>query len=240
MTIIYFKQRSALPNVLLLLRTCIVGATMTFAAWFGLAAENIVSVYPEGLLLSPIPGWHWLWQPLTAATTIPYPGVSFSLFFDLLLINFFITPIYTFVVSFLTEREFLKLLFCLIVVGASTFISVASLVGPTPPSSLFSGLSLSMVVFWILLHRKGQSSLFLAFPISKRWALGLTALVVLYEPTKAHEWARIGAILAMSCTAYLWGVARWRLRSHISSLEGLENWIEKTYRAISSFSFRRF
>jgi hypothetical protein len=236
MAIVYFNQRSPLPGVIYFLRSLVCVFTITFAGWYECAFSKGFPYSPDILLLSPTAGWSWGWQPLTALVTIPYGGFGLSLIFDLLLINFFLTPIYTFVFSFLGKRWFIALLATLSILGSAAFVGLASLIGPavTPNCSLFSGMSLAVVVFWLLLHRKGQNTLFLAFPISRRLAFAITAIATLYAPVAAREWAHIGAIVAMTLIAYVWGVAKWRLRSHIPALEGLEDWLESAYRAIFS------
>jgi hypothetical protein len=49
------------------------------------------------------------------------------------------------------------------------------------------------------------------------------------------EWARVGAIVSMSAVSYLWGIARWRLRSHIDGFDGCEQWVDMSCRNISRF-----
>jgi hypothetical protein len=75
--------------------------------------------------------------------------------------------------------------------------------------------------------------LLLAFPISRTWAVALSAGAALYSPVMGGEWAHVGAILCMSAGSYVWGISRWRLRSYVPSLDGLEHWLDTTYRTIS-------
>ena len=236
MAIVYFNQRSPLPSTISFLRSLVCLFTLTFAAWYGIAISQGASFYPTALLLSPTASWSWLWQPFTALITVPYGGFGLSMIVDLMLMNFFLTPIYTFVFSFLGKRWFIALLSTLAILGSATFVGLASLIGPatTPSCSLFGGMSLAIVLFWLLLHRKGQSTLFLAFPISKRLAFAITAIATLYSPLAAKEWAHVGAIIVMASISYVWAVAKWRLRSHVQALEGLEEWLESTYRTIFS------
>ena len=236
MAIIYFNQRSSLPSAVHVLRSLVCAFTVTFAGWYEFAFLKGFPYYPSTLLLSPTIGWSWLWQPFTALVTIPYPGFGLSLIIDLFLMNLFLMPIYTFVFSFLGKRWFIALLSTLAVVGSSAFVGLSSLsaMATASPCSLFGGMTLAVISFWLLLHRKGQSTLFLAFPISRRLAFAITAIATLYTPLAAREWAHVGAIIAMSGTSYVWGVAKWRLRSHIRVLEGFEDWLETTYRTIFS------
>jgi hypothetical protein len=39
----------------------------------------------------------------------------------------------------------------------------------------------------------------------------------------------------MSICTYIWGITRWRLRSNVDALEGLEQWLDTTYRTFSRF-----
>ena len=234
MAIIYFRNRSSLPDVVVLLRSLVCAFTVTFAGWYEFAFAKGFPFYPDVLLLSPSAGWPWLWQPLTALVTIPYPGFGLSLIFDLFLMNFFLTPVFSFVFSFLGKRWFIALLATLAIVGSTVFIALASFLETVTaaPSSLFGGMSLAIVLFWLLLHRKGQSTLFLAFPVSRRLAFAITAIATLYSPLAAREWAHAGAIIAMAATAYIAAIAKWRLRSHVQALEGFEDWLENIFRQI--------
>jgi hypothetical protein len=236
MAIVYFNQRNPLPRTISLLRSLVCVFTVTFAAWYGIAFSRGFPYLPDFFLLSPTAGWSWLWQPLTALVTVPYGGFGLSMIVDLFLMNFFLTPIYTFVFSFLGKRWFIALLSTLAILGSAVFVGLASLIGAaaTPSCSLFGGMSLAIVLFWLLLHRKGQNTLFLAFPISKRWAFAFTAIATLYSPLAAKEWAHVGAIIIMASISYVLGVAKWQLRSHIQALEGFEEWLESTYRTIFS------
>jgi hypothetical protein len=233
MAIVYFNHRSPLPDVVSILRSLVCAFTVAFAGWFEFTFSKGFPYLPDTLLLSSTAGWSWLWQPLTALVTIPYAGFSLSLIVDLFIMNFFLTPIYTFVFSFLGKRWFIALLSTLAVVGSATFVGISSLTMASSPScSLFGGMSLAIISFWLLLHRKGQSTLFLAFPISRRLAFIITAIATLYTPLAAREWAHVGAILAMAGTSYVWGVAKWRLRSHVRALDSFEEWLESTYRSV--------
>ena len=233
---IFLQQQAPYPKIIQYIRVLVFFGILTYAGWFDLAVSGAITFFPDFLLLSRTFGWTWLFQPFTSAITIPYPGIGLSLVFNLFLINFFLSPIYTFVLSFLSERHFIKLLIGLIAIGAGSFFGLATVIGPiTPPCSLFGGLSLSLVIFWALLHRKGQSTLLLVFPISRMWTVAICAGMALYSPVEGKEWAHVGAILCMSAGAYLWGVARWRLRSHVDALDGFEEALDTTYKTFSRF-----
>lgn len=233
---IFLQSQVPYPIPIQVLRLLVFWWTLLYAGWFGLAESGVISSFPDPLLLSPHLELSWLFQLISSSLTIAFPGFSISMVFDLFLLNFFLTPIYSFVFSFLTTRHFFKLLVSLIIIGAFSFSICASFfIHTTPPTSLFSGMSFAIVIFWALLHRRGQSTLLLAFPISRAWALSLSALVTFYPPLSNGEWARVGAIVIMAVAAYLWGITRWRLRSNIDSLEGWEQWLDTKYRTLSRF-----
>lgn len=233
---IFLYQQTPYPKLIQWLRFLVLLATIIYAGWFDLAISGITSFFPDILLLSSTFGLSWLFQPMTSALIIRYPGFGISMVFDLLVINFFLTPIVTFVLSFLSEKHFLQLLIGLIVIGAGTFLGIGTLSNSLPPSSsLFSGIALSLVIFWALLHRKGQSTLLLAFPLSRSWVVFLSLCAALYSPLSNGEWAHVGAIVCMSICTYIWGITRWRLRSNVGALEGLEQRLDTTYRTFSRF-----
>ena len=232
MAIIYFRQRFSLPNAVTFLRSLVCAFTVAFAGWCEFAFARGIPCYPDFLLLSPSAGWPWLWQPFTALVTIPYAGFGLSLIFDLFLMNFFLTPIFSFVSSFLGNRWFIALLAILALAGSTVFVVLASFCNASAPCSLFGGLSLAVVLFWLLLHRKGQNTLFLAFPVSRRLAFAITAIATLYSPLAARQWAHVGAIAAMATAAYLLAIVKWQLRSHVQALKGFENWLENLFRSI--------
>ena len=236
MPTIFLQPQSPYPKIIQSLRFLVILAAITYAGLFDLAISGVISFFPDFLLLSPSHGWSWLFQPLTSAITIPYPGFGLSLIFDLLLINFLLSPIFTFVLSFLSERHFIALLIALIAIGTGSFCAFAPLISPfSPPCSLFGGLALAIIIFWALLHRKGQSTLLLVFPLSRTWVVFLSACAALYSPVARSEWAHVIAILCMSSVSYLWGVARWRLRSHVEALDGFEEKLDSAYRTFSRF-----
>lgn len=234
MTTIFFQQQASFPKIIQFLRTLVFFAIITYAGVFDLASSGAISFFPDFLLLSANPSWLWLFQLLTSAIIIPYPGFGLSMVFDLLPINFFLSPIFTFVLSFLSARHFITLLLSLIAIGAGSFAALGSLTNAyAPPCSLFGGLALAIIIFWTLLHRKGQSTLLLAFPISRGWVLFSSACAAFYSPVSGGEWAHVGAIVCMAIASYLWGISRWRLRSHVDALEGFEEWLDSSYRTLS-------
>jgi hypothetical protein len=246
MPTVIVRQPGPYPTAIKFVRSFVVLATVVFAGWFDLAASGATATSPSTLLLSPTAGLSWLWQSTTAALTIPYSGFGLQMTFDLLILNFFLTPVVSFVFSFLTEPRFFRFLYGLIAVGIGSFWAAATLIngGVTEPCSLFSGLALAVVVFWCLLHKRGQSTLLLAFPISRTWALAVTAIVALYSPLTMGEWAHACSILSMAGASYVWAIARWKLRSYIDSIEKFEYWLDTTYshgiRILEWHVFRHF
>lgn len=188
--------------------------------------SHLLSSYYHLLLIGPRPG-----NPSHHYSRSRIPG-SFSPPFDLLLVNLFLTPIASFVFSFLNTKKFIQLLLQLTTVGTVCFLGTISLfdLTATQPCSLFGGLALALVVFWTLLHSKGQPSFILGIPISRLWILLISTLTVVYTPLFTGDWAKLAMIISMSLSAYLWGIGRWRLRSHIEALEGFERLVDKCYR----------
>ncbi len=233
---ILLHPQTPYPKTIRTLRWVVCFFLLTYAGLFDLAASGVIPLFPDFLLLSPSLSWSSFFQPFTAAATLAYPGFDLSLVFDLFILNFFLAPIYTFVLTFLSERQFIKFLISIIVIGSGVFLSLATLLHtPSSPCSLFGGVSLAVIVFWVLLHRKGQSTLFLAFPISRAWILCISACAALYAPIRSSEWAHVGAIVSMSMASYTWGIMRYRLRSHADALKGLEDSLDAAYRAATRF-----
>lgn len=202
--------------------------TALFAVWYQLFLSNWIAIPPTFLLLSSSFDWTKLWQPITSWLTIPYPGIHFSPLFDLFLINLFLTPIASFVHSYLGTKNFLYFLAQLTIVGSACFVGIAHLFGTTPPPcSSFSGVALALIVFWTLLHSKGRPFFLAGIPISRFVVLLVAVIATTAEPLFAKEWARLIMMLGMALSAYLWGVGRWRLRSHIAPLTEFESLISK-------------
>lgn len=233
---VFLQQHPPYPASIRALRSLVALATIAYSGLFDLAVAGILARFPDFMLLSPTVDWRLLFSPLTASITIPFPGFGLSVIVTLAIASFFLSPMFGFVCSFLSEKIFIRFLIGLALLGTASFLAVDALLGgPSSPCSLFGGLALAIVVFWTLLHRKGQSTLLLAFPISRGWVVFLSAWAVLYSPVENGEWAHVAAILCMSAASYGWGITRWRLRSNVEALESFEDHLESVHRACSRF-----
>jgi len=224
------------PPLITQLRAAVCSFTIIFAVCHGLYLQGDTNFSPFFLLLSPTLSWNLLWQPISSALIIPYSGIGISMVFDLLILNFFLTPLLSFTLSFLNKKRFIRFLLYLIAVGTGTFCGTASIFHlPTPPSSLFGGLALSLIMFWFLLHTPGKPSFLIAIPISRYWILGIATGATCITPIVSGNIALILADLMMSLFSYVWGVCQWKLKSHIDFLEPIEHWLNSTYRTIIRF-----
>lgn len=233
MVTVILHNKIPYPPLIQILRKSVLGFTLLFALWQGYFPDALASISPTSLLLSDHVGWSLLWEPITASLTIPYPTIGLATFFDLFLINMFLAPIISFVFSFLAPRHFIQTVSILIVSGTLAFLGANHFCSNTGAVSLFGSLAFSLVIFWALLHSKGQSMLLMGIPIPRVWVVVMAGLSVIPTPLFAGDWSKLIVIIVMSSTAYLLGIARWRLRSHVESLEKIELKIDLLYRHIT-------
>jgi hypothetical protein len=171
---------------------------------------------------------------ITASLILPYPGISFSMLFDLGFISFFVTPPFAFVHSFLSDVQFFRFLCGVAGVGILIFYCLSYFFAShVIDTALLGGIIFSTIVFWSLLHHKGQNSLFLVFPISRFWIVTGTAAATFASPVFDHDWIKVAQIACMGIAAYVYGISVWRLRSHVSLLEPFEEWLDHLYRQCS-------
>jgi hypothetical protein len=211
------------PKEIRFLRTALLSLTLLFSLWNMWFEEGTIPINPSFLLLYPHWGWNLLWQPLTSACLLPYPAPSLSMLFDLIFLNFIITPIASFVFSFQSRKGFFTFLSFILTSGTLAFL----LVGGMRQASLCSGFFVSVVVFWTLIHKKNGSSFLIGIPLSPPLVMTLTFVIALAGPLFASEWGKVVAIIVMAISSYLWAVCRWRLRSSIPFLSRWENSLEK-------------
>jgi hypothetical protein len=233
MSPVIFFQRHPFPTVIRGLRTAVFWVTVAYATWYEFFAANHTQVSPDALLLSPKIDFTLLWRPWTAALLIPYQGFSWSMIFDLLLVNFFLCPIYSFVLSFLTSRNFFRFLFMLVSVATLSFLACSLCVlDNTLPTSLFGSISFGVVIFWALLHSKGQSSFLVVVPIQPFWAVITAASVIMVPAMLIGDWTKCIVTCTTGICAYIFAVCRWRLKSHSPLLLAVEEWLSEIYRMI--------
>ena len=216
------------------LRLVIGLSTLLYALNSDLFQTGYSTLCPHLFLLQAPLSSHSFWQVITASLILPYPGVSFSMLFDLGFISFFVTPPFAFVHSFLSSTNFCRFLLGIICVGIIAFYGLAHFFPfQAISTSLLSGIIFATIVFWSLLHHKGQSSLFLVFPISRFWIVAGTAAATFASPILDHDWIKVAQIACMGLAAYLYGISICRLRSHVDVLKHLEEWLDQTYRQLT-------
>jgi len=218
------------PKIIQHLRTAVLTATVLFALWNTSFMQGNIAFSPVLALLTPYLTWTILWQPITASLIIPYSGLGLDMVFDLLLLNFILVPIFSFIYTFLEHKYFVRFLLALTLIGTLFHL----LFGHTP-CSLFGPITFACIIFWFLVHKEGRSTLFIAVPISRYWVLAIACLVLLPQPFFAGNWARIGQIFCLAVCSYLWGVCSWHLRSHIPHLENFERWLNRSYQSCVRF-----
>jgi len=220
------------PQTIRRLRMAVLVISILFALWNTSFMRGAIPISPVILLLSPLASWGIFWQPITAALTIPYGGLGIEMVFDLILLNFFLVPISSFVFAYLEHKRFIRFLSSLIAIGTAVFWGVNTCVTYASPCSLFSSLALSIIVFWFLLHRDGGSTIVIAIPISRWWILFIACLIIFPAPIFSHEWGKVLMAFSMALSSYLWGITSCRLRSHISQLASFERWLDTTYHSL--------
>jgi len=218
------------PKTIQQLRAAVLIATVLFALWSNSFMQGNTAVSPILALLSPSLTWAILWQPITSSLIIPYSNLGLDMVFDLLLLNFILVPITSFVYTFLEHKYFTRFLLAIVLIGTIFHLQFGH-----NSCSLFGPISFAFIIFWFLVHREGRSTLFIAVPISRYWVLAIACLVLLPQPFFAGDWARISLISSLGASTYLWGVCSWHLRSHIPHLMGFERWIDKTYQSCVRF-----
>jgi hypothetical protein len=219
-------NKQGYPPYIRCLQLIVCALTILGALWYDYFVGATVGLSPKTLLLAPEITLKTLFQIFTAPFIIVYPEISISLFFDLVVLNALITPIYTFVYSFVGKKDFLHLIIGLILVGETCFL-IASQHMYSSPCSLFSSLTLSIIVFWAMLHSQGKSFFLLAFPISPAVYLGITTAAVLYPILLNAEMAKLLSTLCMASTSYLVAIVRYRLRSNVAFLKYIENTLQR-------------
>jgi hypothetical protein len=134
----------------------------------------------------------------------------------------------------LTSPNFFRFLFALVVVTTISFCCSALFLFPstTLPTSLFGSISFGVVVFWALLHNKGQSSFLTIIPVQPMWAVITAACVVLIPAVLIGDWTKCVIASTAGLYSYLFAVCRWRLRSHIPMLSAFEQQLDDTYRLL--------
>lgn len=220
-----YSNNHGYPTLIRYIQLLVCGLTIGAALWYDLFLSGTISFSSSSLLLNPGISFKTIFQAFTAPFILVYPGTSFSLFFDLVVLNALLAPIYTFVLSFVGKKDFLYFLIGLIFLGEISFL-ISSTYVLSPPCSFFSAISLSIVVFWAMLHSQGQTFFLLAFPISPSLYVSAAAAATLYPIFVYSEYAKLISTGVMVCASYLFAVIRYHLRSNIQLLEPLERFLQ--------------
>jgi hypothetical protein len=226
MAVFLYSSRNGYPLLIRYLQLTVLLLSLAGTFWYDLFVSGSVSSSPTILLLSPQLSLKTIFQILTSPFLLLYPGTSLTFFFDLVVLNALVTPIYTFVLSYLGTKNFIELLSGLILTGIVSFFLFSPLFSLIP-CSLFSSLTLSIIVFWCMLHSKGQSFFLLAFPISPLLYLSVAAGATFYPILTNGEWAKLMATLVMIAVVYFIAILGFHLRSNIPPLRSFEDFVDR-------------
>jgi hypothetical protein len=226
------------PPLIRYLQLTILILSVLAAFWGSLFSSGHVSMPPSILLLNNELSLKTLLSFFTAPLHLSYPEISFTLLFDLVVINALITPMYTFVLSFIGTRSFVGFITILTFIGTTAFLFFAPF-WITQPISLFSSLTLSIVLFWVMQHSKGQSFFLLAFPISPFVYLAIATVATIYPICVEGEWAKLCATAIMACTSYFFAVIHFHLRSNFLFLKPFENLLDNSVSRLPNLFRRR-
>jgi len=221
-----YSSRNGYPPLIRYFQLTVLLLSVGAAFWYDLFLSGTVASSPTILLLTPPLSLKSSFEIFTAPFLLLYPGTSLTLFFDLVVLNALVTPIYTFVLSFVGTRNFIRFVSGLILTGAASFFLFTNL-SPALPCSLFSSLTLSIIVFWAMLNSKGQSFFLLAFPISPLLYVSIAAGATLYPIFTNAEWAKLAATFVMILGTYFFAVLRYHLRSTIQFLSFFEEFLDR-------------
>ncbi len=234
MAFFVYSSRNGYPPLIRYFQLTVLLLSVGAAFWYDLFLSGTVSTPPTILLLSSSPSLKTIFEIFTAPFLLLYPGTSLTLFFDLVVLNALVTPIYTFVLSFMGPRSFIWFVASLILTGAASFFLFTSL-SPALSCSLFSSLTISIIVFWAMLHSKGQSFFLLAFPISPLLYTSIALVATLYPIFTNGEWAKLAATGIMIVGSYTYAIIRFHLRSTIQLLGSVEAFLDRIGTLISLF-----
>jgi len=230
MPISFFQHQSYAP-IITRLRYLVLGFTIVHLLWYEALIQNPTIISPDSLLLNASLSWSLLWQPFTSALIIPYRSMHIGILFDLLLLNFLLSPIFSFIVTFLSRKYFLSFVLQLIAIGTFSFLLIGHWTYALP-ISLFGSLVAALIIFWAMLHGRSQHSFFVMIPIRPRWIVIITLAFVLLPALLAGAWAKIGTSTTMVLYSYIWAVCVCKLNSNIQALSSFEESLCKNYHRI--------
>lgn len=217
----------------ILLMTLLFACLNSFCSQPGRLIANFFMVSPYHALDSDL-----FFAPLSMLTP-NYPNISFEMLFDLLLLNSILVPLSSFVVSFLGRIRFFVFM-----IGAamtsSLFLHSLSLLCDTPffPTTLFSSVALSILMFWSLLHTKSTSTLFLFIPLKPLTLILVSIGVLVYSPCMEGDWIRVASFFWPLFYSYLVAVFGFRLKSQNKHLAFVEAVLIETSLLCERFVWR--
>jgi len=134
------------------------------------------------------------------------------MFFDFLIINFFLSPLSSFVFSFLGQKRFVSFL-----LGSaffsSLFLHIASFLSHINflPTTLFAHTSLSLLSFWAYLNKRHTSTHFLFIQLRPATLLTISFLAAAMPAYLDGDWVKVSSLIFAMLFGY--GSAAWMLRS---------------------------
>ena len=194
------------------LKLVVLFATLLFA-FLQMIPHSGIHLLSQLFLSSPFhhPFFDLLFSPLSLVV-LNIRTLSLQLVFDLLILNFFLPPLASFVYSFLEHKRFLSFLLAS-AASSSLFLHIASFLTLTPflPTTLFAHTILSLLSFWASLNRKHTSTHFLFLPLKPATLLTISFLAAGMPPFLNHDWIKLSSLLFAMAFGYITGL--WMLRS---------------------------
>lgn len=128
--------------------------------------------------------------------TLNCSSLTLQLLFDFLILNLFLTPLASFVFSFLGKVRFIA--FILISAASSSLFlhSVSYCINQSfVPTTLFAHVSLSLLSFWACLNVKYTTTRFLFLPLKPMTILIISFLIPAFPAFLYSDWMKIGSLL---------------------------------------------
>lgn len=182
---------------------------------------------------------HSLWKDLLfsplSMLTLNYTDLNLQMLFDFLILNAFITPLASFVFSFLGKRNFIFYILGATLLSSYT-LHAFSLLFHTSflTTTLFSSVILSLITLWALVHAKNTPTVVMFLPMRPSTILAISIVIACYSSFTSSDWI---SILSLSCSllyAYFISVFCIRLKSGSTTMERIEEalidvsiWCEK-------------
>lgn len=167
----------------------------------------------------------FLLAPLSACT-LNYSSISLQMLFDFLILNAFVTPLVSFVFSFLGKKNFFLYTAGCTLISSLALHSIAFLCDKTfVPTTLFSHVALGMITFWALVHTKHTPTMFLFLPMNPSTILAISCIIAGYTAITTSDWVYVTSLFISMLYAYFVSVFFVRLKSGNSHVERFEEWL---------------